>query len=229
MRYILCDSSALISLGDSCMLDVLDLFSKKYSISFIIPKGVRKEIIERPLSIKMKAYQYSAMRLKREILREVISVSKLDTYEEGKELLRIANKIFFAKGKPIHLIDLGEAEMIALAKKLGIPYLLMDERTTRMLIETPFKLKSHLSKELKLNIMLNKKNYLKFSILVENMKVFRSVDLVSLAYKLGYFKDKFGKDAFNSFSAALYKLKYSGCSVSFEEIEEYLGDILANR
>ncbi len=224
-KDILCDSSSLISLGDACMLDVLSLFSKKYEVNFIIPKGVEKEIVERPLTIKMKAYQYSAMRLKREIEKRILVKVDIDTETEGKKLLKIANSIFFARGRPVHLIDMGEAEMIILAHKLRIRTLLMDERTTRMLIEAPFTLKEHLERELRVNVMLNKENYSYFSDYTKDMRVVRSVDLVALAYKAGYFEEKFGDESFKAFSAALYKLKYSGCSVSFEEIKNYLREI----
>ncbi len=224
-KELLCDSSALISLTDSCLLDVVYLFTEKYSIDFIIPPSVEIEMVKRPLSIKMKAYQLSAMRLNEAIKRHVLVKVNADTGQEGRRILELANKIFFSAGKPIHLIDLGEAEMIALAHKLRINTLFMDERTTRMLIEAPFQLKDHLEKELKVSVMINEENYQFFTDYTSDMNVVRSVDLVALAYNEGYFDEKFGSDSFKAFSASLYKLKYSGCAVSFEDIENYLRGI----
>ena len=221
-KEILCDSSSLISLTDSCLLDVVYMFTKEYGLNFIIPPSVEYEIVNRPLSIKMKAYQLSAMRLKEAIKKHVLIKVSADTKEEGKTILDIANHIFFVGGKPIHLIDLGEAEMIALSHRLKINTLFMDERTTRMLIEAPFKLKEHIEKELKTTVMLNKENYNIFEDYTSDMKVVRSVDLVALAYEKGYFRERFEEDDFKAFSASLYKLKYAGCSVSFEDIENYL-------
>lgn len=223
-KEIICDSSSLISLTDSCLVDILYNFTKNYNTAFIIPIGVENEIIKRPLSIKMKAYQFSALRLKKAINDKILLKVNANIKREGQALLNIANNIFFIKNKPMHLIDLGEAEMIALAHRLNIKTVLMDERTTRMLMEAPFRLKEHLEQEINQKISIKEKNYSQFTDLVKNMKVIRSVDLLSVAYSVNYF-DKFNSDSKEAFIAALYKLKYSGCSVGFDEIDEFLKGI----
>ena len=220
-KEIVCDSSSIIALTESCMIDALYMFSKRLNANFLIPPIVVYETVEHPLSIEVKAYRFSALRIKKAIEDGVLVEVKADTKNRTKELLSIANHIFFARGKPIHLIDLGEAEMIALAEKLEDKILLMDERTTRMLIEAPFRLKEHLEEELNVSVMLNEENYRKFQEISRGMKVIRSVDLIAVAYDVGYFS-KYGEDAFNVFSAALYKLKYNGCAVRMDEIEEFL-------
>ena len=219
-KQIICDSSSLISLTEACLLDILYLFSEKYNVDFVIPPSVEEEIVERPLRIEMRAYRLSALRMKKAIKDGVLLKVNADTERDAEFLLKIANSMFFSRGRPIHLIDKGEAEMIALANFLDVNYLLMDERTTRMLIEAPFKLKEHLEEELSSVVMLNKKNYRLFTDYVKNMEVIRSVDLVAVGYSVGYFDGFEGRK--EALSAALYKLKYSGCSVGFDEIERFL-------
>ncbi len=213
MKTVLCDSSSLISLTDTCFIDVFYFLSKKFDVDFVIPPSVRKEIIDRPLSIQMKAYQLSALRMKKALSDGVLIEVNADTELEAKNILSMANTSFFVRGKPIHLIDLGEADMIALAHALNINLLLMDERTTRMLIEAPFRLKEHLEKELHTNIMLNKKSFEAFRDYTRDMQVIRSSELLTVAFEKGFISKEM-------FEAGLYALKYNGCSISFDEIEE---------
>ena len=216
-KMIICDSSALISLSDSCLLNVLKFFHKQ-GVEFLISPSVYEESVSHPLSMAMKAYQWSALNIERMVDEGQITLVRGNTLQMAEEIMEIANHMFFAKGKPLHLVDLGEAEMIALAYSLREAHLLMDERTTRMLIESPFQLKAHLEKELKVNVMLHKENFQRFSDIVRGMEVYRSADLVFVAYKKGYFHYK----PREAIEAALYTLKYSGCSISFEEIQELL-------
>ena len=218
MVMILADSSSLISLTDSCFLDIFHFLNKKKGVELYITPGVEEEIISRPLSIKMKAYALSALRMKRDVEGGQIKKIDANTSELTKRIMDMGNNMFFSRGKPIHLIDLGETDIIASASLLGIKTLLIDERTTRMLIESPFRVKDHLEEELGTSVILNEKNYYSFREIVAPMKVIRSVELLSVAFELGYL-DKFGKDKENAFEAALYKIKYSGCAVRFDEIE----------
>lgn len=219
-KYILCDSSSLISLTDICLEGILRFFHKN-NVIFIIPPSVEYEIITRPLNMKMRAYQLSAMRLKKLLDDEVLMKVEAETDAPAKEILKLANSIFFAKGKPMHMVDMGEAEMIALAKSLRINTILMDERTTRMLLEAPFEIKDHLEEELRINVMVNSSHLQKFLDIVSGMRVIRSSELVAVAYEKGHF-DIFGSDKKKMLEAALYKTKFSGCSVRFDEIEEFM-------
>ena len=218
---ILCDSSVLISLMDACFGKVFPFLAKKSKVEFYITPGVKQEIINRPLSIQMKAYELSAVRMKAALAEGSIKYVDADTAELTKRLMFLGNNMFYVGGKPIHLIDLGETDIIATASLLGIKTLLIDERTTRMLIEAPFKVKDHLEDELRTSVSINEKNYYEFRRSVEGITVLRSVELLSLAYELGYFDD-FGKDKHLAIEAGLYKIKYSGSAVRFDEIQELI-------
>jgi len=115
-------------------------------------------------------------------------------------------------------------EMIALSEHLGVKNILVDERTTRLISEAPFRYKEHLEKEFKVVVMLNKKNLLDIKKIVENMKIIRSSELLILAYEHGMF-DNFNSMKKEFLEAGLYSLKYSGCSIQSFEIDKYLGSI----
>jgi predicted nucleic acid-binding protein len=218
-RVIICDSSSLIALSNNCLLDVLKFFSSK-EVDFVIPKAVSKEIIYRPLSIQMKAYQFSAMRLKRVVDEGVLIEVDAGLTEETKMLVEAANKIFFSRGRPIHILDPGEIEMLILAKRLNADALLVDERTFRLMIEAPFRLKEHLEDELGTAVMINEKNYNYFQSFVSNIPVIRSVELLAVAYEEGFFDNY--KEKKKVLEAVLYAMKYSGCAVSFSDIEKII-------
>ena len=137
-----------------------------------------------------------------------------------RTVMNAANNMYFARGKPLRLVQQGETEMVALSKTLGVEYILIDERTA-MLIEAPLKLKEHLETEFKANVMVNKDNLKELSSRISRFQALRSSELVMLAYEKGYFKN-FEKLQREALEAALYKIKYSGCAISFDEIFDYM-------
>jgi hypothetical protein len=219
-KYVLCDSSSLISLTDSCLDSLLYYFRDTFGVKFLIPKSVEHEAVSRPLSLRTKIYCFSALRIKDMINDNVLEVIPESAEAETKELMDLGNSIFYARGRPIRLIHLGETEMLAIGKKLQITSLLMDERTTRVLVENPVSLAKHFQEEFHTNVMVNKKNLSAFTERVGPMDVLRTTELLYLASEKGFFKT-FGNLEAQAAEAALYKLKYSGCAVSFHELEEY--------
>jgi len=225
MGDILCDASSFISLTESCMEKVIYFLTEKHHVRFIIPRGVEDEMVHRPLSTKYKTHGFSALRIKHMIKKGVItSVDTSNVKERANEILRITNNLLFARGKPIKLVHYGEAEMIALAEFLRIKALLIDERTTRMLIETPFTIKKHLEKEFNVHIMMNKKHLKEFSNITSGMYAIRSSELIILAYEKGFF-DHFDNMKKDLLEAALKDAKFSGCAIRFDEIEDYIKSI----
>lgn len=224
-KDIVCDSGIFISLTSSCLLDVLYYFSKKYNVRFIIPPAVEEEMISYPLNKKVKRYLFSAIRIQDAIDDGVITrIQKKSVGSEAHKIMDLANNLFYMRGKPIKLIQKGEAETISLAMELGVDNLLIDERTTRLLIEAPFSVKSHLEHEFKINVMVNKNNLNELSKRVSDLNVIRSSELITVSYENGYF-NKYQRMKKQSFEAALYKIKFSGCSIGFDEIRECLKQV----
>ncbi|MCK4319570.1 hypothetical protein KAW38_03300 [Candidatus Micrarchaeota archaeon] len=223
MTDFICDSSSLISFTDSCLVKALS-FLKSKGARFFIPPSVLYESVTHPLELKMRAYRFSAIKLKDYINKNRIEVVKLGEDNKRKQFMKLCNELFYARGRPLKLVHLGEAEMIMLAKETGVKNLMMDERTTRLIIEDPMLLKEHLQKELRVNIMANKNNLQKIHNITQGMKIFRSTEILAYAYEKGFFKS-YGELEGDAVESALYSLKYSGCSIGFNEIEEYVGEI----
>lgn len=224
MEDLFCDSSSLISLTGSCLDNVVYYISNKFQLRFVIPPFVEYETIDRPISSDLKQYSFSAIKIKKLLADKVVVKIDKDVRKKTDRILYLANNSLFVKGKPITLLQRGEAEMIALAFELGVKNILIDERTTRMMIEAPFRMKEHMEKEFGVNIMINNGNLREFSDIVRGMQVVRSSELLILAFENGFF-DGFGDMKIPALEAALYKIKFSGCSISFDEVQEYIKSV----
>lgn len=220
-KDILCDSGVLISLTAGCLDSILNFFAENHNMRFVIPPSVEYESVTKPLKSDLKKHLFSAIRIKDAIEDGVVVVIDAKVEDKAQRIMNSANNMFYVKGKPLRLIHAGESEMLALAIELGIPNILIDERTTRMLIEAPFRLKEHLEREFSVNVMVNKNSYREVESKISGLKALRSSELVVLAYENGYFKN-FEDLQKEALEAALYKMKFSGCSISFDEISNYI-------
>ena len=198
------------------LLPLLKKLKKEFPGKFLITESVKKEIIDRPQ--KIRRFQLGALQLKALLKQGIIELPNLNNEQrnqlnrEKNELLNIANSTFRIKNKNLNLIHDGEAATLALACILKPDVIAVDERTTRMLCENPENLRKLMQKKLHASVKANTKNYSYF----KDIKVIRSTELVYIAYKkkLNELKDPM------LLEAMLYGVKYKGCSVSEEEIEE---------
>jgi hypothetical protein len=219
-KILIFDASSLISFAMNGLLPELKELKKIFPGKFIIPKEVKQEIIDKPLTIKR--FELEALNLNQlleEKILELPNAIQIEDEEISKEtdyLLNLANNSFFEQGKKeMHLIDLGETACLVLSRILTekkIPNLLViDERTTRMLSEKPENLKKLLQKKLHIGINIKKENLKEF----KGFKIVRSCELIYIAYKKGLVRIKDKK----ILDALLYALKYKGCAISEDEIE----------
>jgi len=203
------------------LLYLLPKLKKEFGGEFLITKEVKEEIIERPL--KIPRFKLGAIRLNRLFKKEIIKhadISKQEVEELRKirnNFMQTANNSFFTKKRSLHLIDKGESAALALStimkrkSKEDVP-LVIDERTTRMLCESPENLKKLFEKKLHTQVKSNKNNYKIF----QDFKIIRSTELAYLAYKKGLVELKDPK----ALEAMIYGLKFKGCSISEKEVND---------
>ena len=219
---IICDASSLISLTDAGFLWVVYSLKKKADVFFLMPKKVEYECITRPLGIKK--YAIHAIRLRDAVNDGILDIVDIDVEKEMYKIMEISNNMFYGREKPMHIVDAGEAAMIALTKKLGVNNVLIDERMTRMLIENPNDLKKHLERELRVNIKVNKKSLASFKEDTKNIFPFRSSEILAIAYEKGLF-GKFQGLEKQALEAGLNSLKFNGCAISFEEVGKLMATL----
>ena len=134
--------------------------------------------------------------------------------QETDKILKIINNSMRSDSKPIELIHNGEASCIAFSNLCNCDSaIVIDERTTRMLVESPSSLKKMMENKLHRTLSLNEKD-LK---LLKNARFIRSTELLYIAYKKSLFNLK--KDR-AMLQAVLYAAKYKGTAISSQEIEE---------
>jgi len=219
-KAILFDASTLISFSMNGILYILEELKKNFNGKFIITKEVKYEIIDRPL--KIKRFKLEALKLN-ELLKKgvlempsVFGINEEEISKRTQKILDIANSMYQGGKGDIHILDLGEASCLELSKMLNdkkIPNVIAtDERTTRMLAEKPENLKKLLQKKLHSKVSYNKEKAKHF----RPIKIIRSTEIAYVAYKKGLTKLK-GKQALD---ALLFALKFKGCSISYDEIEE---------
>lgn len=213
---ILCDSSTLISLSDTCLIKVLP-FLREHGGKFLIPQSVQQEIVSTPLHIKR--YAFSAVRLQKAIDDHDLEVIEPDQNLLQK-LVNSANNVFSVRGRALQILHAGEAACVASYAKYKCSALAIDEKTTKLLIEDPEKLRERIAQEYGAKVALNTKALAEFTNATLGIQILRSSDLVAVAGKLGYFAP-FRSRKEDALHSAIYAIKNAGCSLSESEVQEY--------
>lgn len=219
-RVIVFDASSLISLAMNGLLEELKKLKDIFDGHFVITKEVKSEVIDRPM--KIKQYELEAMKIQALLDEKYLSMPK-DLGIEDKEITKLmikfmdfANTMFLGNGEKINLIQTGEASCLALSKlldKRNFEHVLaIDERTTRMLVERPENLQKLLEKKTHARIKLKTSNFNLF----KGFKIIRSTEVMYMAYKKGLIRWK-NKEVLD---ALLFALKFKGCSISYDEINQ---------
>jgi predicted nucleic acid-binding protein len=220
-KAIVFDSGALISLSMNGLLYVLKRFKEDFNGHFLIPAGVKEELVDYP--IKRKKFELEALRINSLIkegileLPDSVRIDNKIVERKGKEVMEMTNTFFESFKKPLKILHLGESSCLALSKLLsekGIESVIcIDERTTRMLAEKPENLRGLLEKKLHTKIRIKKSSFDYF----KDFKMIRSAELLYVAWKKSLIELKDGKTLLD---ALLYAVKFKGCAISSDEIEE---------
>jgi len=220
---IVFDSGVIISFSETCFLSLFKDLKEDIG-EFIITKNVKFECVDKVKNVMR--FKLSSLRIDEEINFNIFKVYNGDRSldETTNKIMFLTNNMFYVRGKPIKIIQIGEAESLALLGLSDASFLAVDERTTRMLIEQPHALLDIFKRKYKTGkVNLDERKYLKFREIIGNVNSIRSVDLLVYAYKKNLLSNIF-KDKEN-LKAALYSLKFKGCSVSFEEINEFIDNL----
>jgi hypothetical protein len=219
-KLIILDAGALISLSMNGLLHELTKLKGILNGDFIITSQVKEEVIDNPL--KIKAFELEALKVqsllddKVLVMADSYNINNASVKAKTEEMINIANGIFAGSNNKVTLMHSGEASCLALSSILsekGIDNIIViDERTTRMLVEKPDNLKELLERKLHTNITLIKKDFHYF----KGFKIVRSAELMYVAWKKNLIELKKG----DVLDALLYALKFKGCSISDDEISE---------
>ncbi|OIO26648.1 hypothetical protein COU38_03785 [Candidatus Micrarchaeota archaeon CG10_big_fil_rev_8_21_14_0_10_54_18] len=218
MTTVICDASSVISLSETCNINALQYLKDNAGTAFIIPPAVQKELIESPLHIKH--YWFSALRMRRLINAGTLrTVSPPNLRKETRRLDSLANNVFKVGRRPLKILHQGELECLALASSVNAAALLVDEKTTRLLVENPNLLLESIQGEQKNKVYVNQKHLRAFR---KNAyyPVIRSTEVIAVAAEQGFYRD-YGVDEAEAARAAMHALRHAGCSITHRELDEY--------
>lgn len=219
-KTIIFDAGTLITLAMNGLLPMVRELKKIFDGTFLITYQVKYEVIDRPMNTKrfeLEALQIQSLLDDNIIeLPDSLEIQNKDIEEKSYKLMEIANSIFASNDNTIKIVDLGEISCLALSHILNqkniINVISVDERTIRMLSEKPDNLKNLLQRKLKTRVSANPKHFEHF----REFRFIRSAELAYVAYKKGLIKLK-GK---NVLDALLFAVKFKGCAISGDEINE---------
>lgn len=219
-KAIIFDASTLISFSMNGLTEELKKLKSVFNGKFLITSDVKREIIDKP--IKINRFKLEALKLNELLFEKILEtpsslgINENEVSKKTEEMKKIANTLFNADNKDIHLIDSGEASCLALSRILDVKkiknVIAVDERTARMLGEKPENLKELLESKLHTPITAREKNYSFF----KGFNFIRSSELVYIAYKKNLIKLK----NHNVLDALLSAVKFKGCAISWGEIKE---------
>jgi predicted nucleic acid-binding protein len=228
-KPIVFDTGPIISLTLNNVLWLIEPLHEKFDGEFYITPGVYDELINRPLNTKK--YKFEALQILPLITKNILNnYNSDDMQNKANELLQVANHTFKARNNWIKIVHRGEMEAIACALVTDSETLVIDERTTRVLIESPDLLKRQLERKLHTGIEVNEDNLNQLKEELKNLNVIRSFELVTIAFELGLlnmFTLKEQEKVVPNIRSAvlegvLWGVKLNGCSVKREEIYEVI-------
>lgn len=219
MKCLIFDAGPIINLALNGLTDILIQLKKIFNGKFIISNQVKYEIIDHPL--KIREFRLSALRIKNLLDKRIlefpdsINLKNSDIENKIKEVSNEINNAF-KTDVSIPLVHQGEISCIAISLLLSQKNIdnaiVIDERTTRLVIEKPANLKKILEKKLHATVNLVEKGLSQF----KNIKIIRTPELLYIAYKNKLLNIEKREDL----DAYLYASKIKGVSISEEEIRE---------
>lgn len=225
MKNLIFDTGPIISLTTNNLLWLLKDLQEHYRGGFCITEAVKKELVDTPLSTKK--FKFEALQVLEYIKEGVLHVINDQSLEQDTiKLLNLANSSFKVRGNWMRIVHYAEISGLSACIRLNADTFVVDERTTRLLIENPNRLIELWDNTLHEKIEVYKENLNAFREMVGKIKLIRSAELVTVAYELGLLDKYIIKDVPNPqetlLESVLWGVKLNGCAVSKREIEQIL-------
>lgn len=225
MKKIILDSGPVITLALNNLLWLFEKVKNNYKVNFYITEAVKKEIIDTPLTTKR--FKFEALQVMNLIDKGIVELIHDKEIEKKTEhLLELANYSYKARDHPLKLVHFPELSAISAALLHNADAVMIDERTTRYLIERPDKLKNLVAHKLHTKVDINKTSLSKLREETMGIKFIRSAEFVTVAFEKGLLND-FLPNITDSrktlLDALLWGLKLNGCAISTKDLETLKG------
>jgi predicted nucleic acid-binding protein len=218
MKALVFDSGPVISFALNGILDLIPFLKLKYHGEFYISNEVKKELIDNPLGTKR--YAFEALMVGRLLKKNHLTLYDSSEYSDETEIVTsLANNIFYINDRPLRILDMGELDSLVLAKNIDAEAIIVDERTTRLLIEDSLRLHKMLEQRHRLKIRVDKEKLSEFRKHFSSLKIIRSVELALVGIDYGFFDDMINSENKSEVvKSLLWALKMNGCAISDRDI-----------
>ncbi len=219
MKAIVFDSGPIITFALNSLLPMFTFLQNHYEGIFYIPTDVRKEIIDQPSRSRKFAFESY---LVRGLLKDnIIEVFDTKVYHQETDMITsLANSIYSINNKDLEILNPGELDALVLAKNINAEAVVVDERTTRLILENPYRLRKTLSKKFRGVVKIHKERLKEFEKHFSTLRIIRSVELALIGLDRGYFNSMIRFENKENFvKSLLWALKVNGAAISEREIE----------
>ncbi|MFH1408866.1 MAG: hypothetical protein ABIH34_03090 [Nanoarchaeota archaeon] len=223
MKSLIFDSGPIISLAMNNLLWLLSPLKKQFQGSFVITPGVKNELIDHPMEIKR--FEFEALQVLKELNVGTLTLFQDERLADEKDhLLELANRLFWAGKRPIPLVHSGEMETVAAALMGQAGIVVVDERTTRLLLEQPKALLPILQHKMHATITLRQSALKIWQDKTAHLQVIRSLELVLMAYRMGLLDSYISQGITKKtlLDSLLWGLRLNGCSLPNEDLDDLL-------
>lgn len=225
MKSIVFDTGPIISLTTNNLLWVLKPLKQAYKGDFYITKASKYELVDHPIATKR--FKFEALQIMEMIKNGTLEViDSFDIKQKSLQLLDYANHVYVSEKKNLVIVQQAEMQSLAAVAINNSDLLVIDERTTRLLLEAPHLLKKILSERLDIKVYINHDALSSFKkALNKDIKIIRSSELVTVAFELGIL-DSYLADIPDAkrilLDGVLWGVKLHGCSISRLEIDQII-------
>ena len=225
MKTLVFDTGPIITLTMNNLLWLLEPLKEMGNCRFLITNQVKEELVDNPLN-KTRRFKFEALQVLHYIENGTLEVADgSGIMGQTENLLGLANSCFSAFGHNIKIVHDAEISSLALYMQQNSDAFVLDEKTTRLLIENPRKLQEIMIHNLGTKVTANNNSLKSFQKLTKNVKMIRSVELAMVAYEKGLL-DKYLVNIINPrrtlLESILWGIKLNGCAVTKRELEQIL-------
>ena len=223
MKCLVFDAGPIISLTTNNLLFILDPLKEVHGGEFYITPTVREELVENP--IQTKKFKFEALQVLQKIASGVLKIYESPSVlKNAQELLNLANSCYSLDDVNLKIVQLGEMQALALYLEHQSQALVVDERTTRLLIEDPVGLRDILAHRFGNRVKPNKEQLKILQQKIRHVKCLRSTEIAMAAYEHGFLNQFISPDLKAPkkmlLQGVLWGLKLHGCGISQDEIDE---------
>jgi hypothetical protein len=209
------------------LLWLLEPLKGRFGGQFYITEAVKKEIIDHPL--QTKRFKFEAFQVIKMLKDGALDIYESPTlHQTTTRLLDTANSIYAIRGQRLKMLHYAEISVLAACMELKADAIVVDERTTRLLLENPDKIAELLRKKMYATPFVDTARLNALRAELKGIKVIRSTELAAIAYERGLLHDYVADPKFvehpkqELLEAILWGLKLAGCAIAEKEINHLL-------